>query len=196
MFLSRKLSQTLNFYFLYVSTKIKALICIKKAQKTHDRNSGLSPPNEKKNKLHNNELQELDLLLSKLVTPPLNNAPPPKKKHREKNKGDNTGNRKCSVTVNWQLNVQEVQSIGGGGRAWAWWQCPIRWQHQGTQSEGRRGTNDAAWRWACHHLHSTATVFWAGEAEDGLMAVSEEPEELVEAVVWDTEEEHTQAQTR
>lgn len=61
---------------------------------------------------------------------------------------------------------------------------------------GRRGNNDAAWWWACHHLHSTATVFWAGEAEDGLMAVSEDPEELVEAVVWDTEEEHTQAQTR
>lgn len=37
------------FIFLYVSTKIKALICIKKAQKTHDdRNSGLSSPNEKK----------------------------------------------------------------------------------------------------------------------------------------------------
>lgn len=59
------------------------------------------------------------------------------------------------------------------------------------RKEGRRGHNDAAWRWACHHLHSTATVFWAGEAEDGLMAVSEDPEELVEAVVWDTEEEHT-----
>lgn len=39
---------------------------------------------------------------------------------------------------------------------------------------------------ACHHLHSTATVFWAGEAEDGLMPVSEEPDE-VEAVVLDTE---------
>lgn len=55
------------------------------------------------------------------------------------------------------------------------------------ECEGQGG-DDAAWRWACHHLHSTATVFWAGEAEDGLMAVSEDPEELVEAVVWDTKE--------
>lgn len=39
--------------------------------------------------------------------------------------------------------------------------------------------------WACHHLHSTATVVCVGEAEDGLRAASEEPEE-VEAVVLDT----------
>lgn len=47
--------------------------------------------------------------------------------------------------------------------------------------EGREG----AWpgvEEACHHLHSTATVFWVGEADDGLMPVSEEPEE-VDAVV-------------
>lgn len=37
-----------------------------------------------------------------------------------------------------------------------------------------------------HHLHSTATVFCAGEAEDGLMAASEEPED-VDTVVLDTE---------
>lgn len=39
---------------------------------------------------------------------------------------------------------------------------------------------------ACHHLHSTATVFCAGEAEDGLMPVSEDPED-VDTVVLDTE---------
>lgn len=36
-----------------------------------------------------------------------------------------------------------------------------------------------------HHLHSTATVFWVGEADEGLMPVSDEPDD-VEAVVWDT----------
>lgn len=39
---------------------------------------------------------------------------------------------------------------------------------------------------ACHHLHSTATVFCAGEAEDGLMPVSEDPDD-VDTVVLDTE---------
>lgn len=38
----------------------------------------------------------------------------------------------------------------------------------------------------CHHLHSTATVFCAGEAEDGLMPVSEDPDD-VDTVVLDTE---------
>lgn len=38
----------------------------------------------------------------------------------------------------------------------------------------------------CHHLHSTATVFCAGEAEDGLMPVSEDAED-VDTVVLDTE---------
>lgn len=41
-------------------------------------------------------------------------------------------------------------------------------------------------RWTCHHLHSTATVFCAGEAEDGLMPVSEDPDD-VDTVVLETE---------
>lgn len=44
--------------------------------------------------------------------------------------------------------------------------------------------------WAYHHLHSTATVFWVGEAEVGLIPVSEDPEE-VDAVVLDTEDKTT-----
>lgn len=67
--------------------------------------------------------------------------------------------------------------------------------NQTTASVGGEAGVDT-WRWACHHLHSTATVFWAGEAEDGLMAVSEEPEELVEAVVWDTEEEEEEEERK
>lgn len=42
---------------------------------------------------------------------------------------------------------------------------------------------DGAQAW--YHLHSTATVFCVGEAEDGLMPVSDEPDD-VDAVVWDT----------
>lgn len=41
-------------------------------------------------------------------------------------------------------------------------------------------------RGTCHHLHSTATVFCAGEAEDGLMPVSEDPDD-VDTVVLETE---------
>lgn len=49
--------------------------------------------------------------------------------------------------------------------------------------QGRGGAGQRTWAW--HHLHSTATVFCVGEAEDGLMPVSDEPDD-VDAVVWDT----------
>lgn len=48
-------------------------------------------------------------------------------------------------------------------------------------------------RWTCHHLHSTATVFCAGEAEDGLMPVSEDPDD-VETVVLETERQQISSQ--
>lgn len=60
------MSNFLTFYFSYVSTKIKALICIKKGPK-NSRQEFRTFFFKTKNKLHNNELQELDFLLSKLV---------------------------------------------------------------------------------------------------------------------------------
>ncbi len=54
------------------------------------------------------------------------------------------------------------------------------WEGRGGAGQGAGG-GTRAW----HHLHSTATVFCVGEAEDGLMPVSDEPDD-VDAVVWDT----------
>lgn len=40
-----------------------------------------------------------------------------------------------------------------------------------------------------YHLHSTASTFWGGEDDEGLIPVSEEADDM-DAPVWDTE--HTQ----
>ncbi len=80
---------------------------------------------------------------------------------------------------------------GGGGQSSAigclLWPISMPVCLRGGSRMLRRQRRSGAWggTQAWHHLHSTATVFCVGEAEDGLMPVSDEPDD-VDAVVWDT----------
>ncbi len=80
---------------------------------------------------------------------------------------------------------------GGGGQSSAigclLWPISMPVCLRGGSRMLRRQRRSRAWggTQAWHHLHSTATVFCVGEAEDGLMPVSDEPDD-VDAVVWDT----------
>lgn len=93
----------------------------------------------------------------------------------------------CEIRRRAELKKQEV--LCGGGTD----DQSIRWGGAGRHSVTQRSDwvgrvcnwEMKMWKWACHHLHSTATVFWAGEAEDGLMPVSEDPDD-VDAVMLDT----------
>lgn len=89
----------------------------------------------------------------------------------------------------WQMELWDRGRVGRGAVE-CFWPLALARQVQYTSPQRQRDAGKAEIGGegaAHHHLHSNATVFWGGEVEEGLMAVSEEPDD-VEAMMWDTKE--------